>query len=356
MMFKFWNIASQCAALAKSFMVLSSAAVVNCFKLPRSAGSVIVGSDYGNSIDPNASSIISALTQAGEEVIFISNRDSVVGAHRLNRGSLPAARAVLAAKAVLYTHSFSDVIPAGHRLSLLFKAWALPQLIFLQHGVIGLKSRLSSGVLMKDYIKSLSPSFDKMVVSSTWERSLVEQMGVARQKIAITGLPRFDSYDLNHRPTKLILVFFTWQEISREREKINQILTSKQAKKMQAVGYRFVVGEHKMQERFNASKVTKKSATSLDQLVVECDLLITDDSSVAWDVLYLGKEVLFYKPASEWLLPRERFSDRVSDSVDGLELLLQRFERGELAGLDFPVTQYVDNNNCARVLALLKQG
>lgn len=322
----------------------------------------VVGSDYGQTIDSNCRAIAMALIHAGRQVVFISNiKDPELdGCLCLKRGSYEASAYILRAEVILYTHSLSDVLPKGHWLMALKKALKLPIMIFLQHGIIGLKSQLSNGASMRDYILSLEPTFDYMVVSSKQEMQLIENMGVSSKKLALTGLARFDRYDrydLSKLSKRNVLIFFTWQNAQEEKNKIDQVLSSKAIKILIAQGFEIKVQRHKMSTRAIDQGIEDMSSIgevlSLELLIDSCALLITDDSSVAWDLLYLDKDVLFYQPSENWLLSKKLFEGRFCESQNELEDRVQEFCSAGLTPINVEVSEYSDRNNCARIIEFI---
>jgi len=144
--------------------------------------SVIIGSNYGDSFDPNVFAAARAFKQAGYAVIVVNHRNDSVQLYKyidliLVRGTWQSFKQFWLASVVVYTHSLSDVIPFGHKLSM-FLVGKRPSLIFMQHGMIGLKAEVGNGRSIRDYLKSLVKTFDRIVVSSTKEASLVSQLGI----------------------------------------------------------------------------------------------------------------------------------------------------------------------------------
>lgn len=339
--------------LLRSFIFLLLAYLSLLPRKKTDSKTVIVGSDYGESLDSNATVLADALVLRGYGVIFVSNAAEVENVHNVKRGSFEAARLFLSAGTAFYSHSLSDILPVGHRLSFLKRLLGFPKLVFLQHGIIGLKSVLSGKMPLSSYIMSLEKTFDYMIVSSDEEKTIVHNMGVAKKKLAITGLPRFDDYHSQGFDPKKVLVFFTWQQRGRNRDKIDETLSSVQVGYMKRQGYQFFLKTHKMNARPNRSMSLPNEDDSLDFLVKECGLLITDDSSVAWDMFYLGKEVLFFKPETKWLVSKDSFKNRVFTSIDELDAGLLDYQRGRLEPIDLVFTKYKDKNNCHRVMNLL---
>ena len=149
----------------------------------------MLGSNYGREPDPNAIRMAEYF-QANNIPFYVVEELRGSGAVSvLERGSWDATWISLTSRACFYTHSFSDVIPYGHRFHLLWSLLKMPTLVFMQHGVIGFKKKLSNGVPMSKYINTLSNTFDWMLVSSEPELELISSMGVPRAKLTVTGMP-----------------------------------------------------------------------------------------------------------------------------------------------------------------------
>jgi CDP-glycerol glycerophosphotransferase (TagB/SpsB family) len=107
----------------------------------------------------------------------------------------------------------------------------------------------------------------------------------------------------------------------------------------------------------------------LNQLIMECSMLVTDYSSVCWDVYYQGKPVIFYQfdvdkynetQGAYIDLETELFGDRAVDNEELFALL------EEEAGMDFQLKEkyaemrrsmykYLDKNNSKRVIEEIRK-
>jgi len=309
----------------------------------------VIASNYGERVDPNASILADYFDAKSRGVIFISNDINKRRKVEIKRGTINAAYYFFCCHTCFYTHSLSDVIPYAHKLFLLKKIVRFPKLIFLQHGVIGLKSMLNNGVSMKSYIQSLEPTFDKMIVSSSTEASIVEKFGIPSHKLAITGLPRFDAYHREVIVKKTALVFFTWQASSSLHAKYKLIEESGIQERLSAEGYKVVSTNHDMQEDSSGKDIR---ADQFQEAIMTCSLLITDDSSLAWDILYRQQHVVFLSPSNKWLVKepdllkcccytKEELAERIVDIIS-----YQNISK------PFQFAEFYDNNNCERVAAL----
>jgi len=304
----------------------------------------LIGSNYGRVPDPNATSMLKYLERKGTYNVFIltgkntmSYWNALVGDRTkiINRNSLRALSLLFKANFVLYTHSLSDIFPHAHHLFRLLKPFRAT-LIFLQHGVIGLKINLANGVSLAKYLKSLQPTFDIMVVSSAREARTVAKLGVNQSKIAITGLPRFETpNDKAKRKGKTALVFFTWQDQKNLRRKLRDIETIK--KHFPKICF----------ESKSHFMTSEKSSTPIDPR--HYDFVISDDSSIAWDFLYFNREAVFYKP-SEWLINDPALDERKAFTPDDLIRAIYRLHAKNMTPVERNLyTDNDDNKNCQRI-------
>lgn len=175
-------------------------------------------------------------------------------------------------------------------------------LVFLQHGILGFKK-------LDDMLR-----FDKLGapirfnVSSNFEKKIViDNLGYDEQHVSITGLSRWDRLDVSQNKKHFILIFYTWRpwlddidkndfaetEYYKNVESSSKIIT-KVSKKLgkQAI----VVAHPKMQEYFTSEshfKVLTDTDESLDAVLDDTALLITDYSSLSWEAYYREIPVIF---------------------------------------------------------------
>lgn len=318
---------------------------------------VVIGTNYGGLPDSNALALIECINSSeyAERVVFISNDISVSGkAEFEKRGGLSSAIAFLNCEAAFYTHSLSDLIPGAHKLPFLRYFIKLPTLIFIQHGMIGLKSVLGNNVSMSTYLNTIKMSFDKMCVSSEQEFDAVVRLGVEPDKLALTGLPRFDYYLPKKDTNKCILVAFTWQEKSVLQTKVEEIKSVPRINQLIGQGLDFVVTNHPM----NAASEGINDSKDITKFVSRCALLITDESSIAWDVIYNGGEVLFYKPLTPWLFDDAGLQARRSENIEQLNELVASYMEETLPKIASKFFKHKDQLNSKRTLelGLLKSG
>ena len=181
--------------------------------------------------------------------------------------------------------------------------------VFLQHGptyMVSLNMDLRNGFRKKENYK-----LHKTVVSSELEaKHFIELGGMSRDDLYITGMAKFDrSY--RHEGADRIIIMPTWRrwETNQARDDITQTNYYKMVKLMydsvpDDLKDKVIILPHPlMAERF--AGITDDSedadlskhillADSYDEVLRDCDMLITDYSSISYDAYYRGANVVFY--------------------------------------------------------------
>lgn len=102
---------------------------------------------------------------------------------------------------------------------------------------------------------------------------------------------------------------------------------------------------------------------------MKCRMLVTDYSSVCWDVYYMGKPVIFYQfdydmymenHGSYLDMENELFGERyteLDDVIDGIERAIENgFEESERArGMRPKYFKYIDSDNSKRTYEYLRK-
>lgn len=187
---------------------------------------------------------------------------------------------------------------------------ARKHLIFLQHGVMGFKQ------CHRTYHKAGGNRVARFVVSSEYERAIIQEyFGYDKEEIILTGLARWDV--LENRASlekKEILIMPTWrswlefasEELFRKSDYYQNYVSILQDERL-----RKLLEKHDMILKFYIHPKFRDyifefavenerihfiafGQQPLNQLLMSCNLLITDYSSVSWDVYYQEKPVIFY--------------------------------------------------------------
>lgn len=250
------------------------------------------------------------------------------------------------------------------------------KLVFLQHGVIALKR-------VEFYSKGTN-AVSLFVTSNQREHDIiVDEMAYAPEDVIITGLARWDVLKDKPIDQKHILVMPTWrnwlEEVSDEvfmasdyyRNYMSLLNDPRLAQLLEREDLYLDFYIHpKFREylsNFSISagervRLIPFGSEPLNELMMECRMLITDYSSVCWDVYYQGKPVLFYQfdvdkynetTGSYIDLETELFGDRVMTA----EELLEQIEVYSKTDFRLPevyaemrpkMYAYLDHNNSQR--------
>ena len=126
-------------------------------------------------------------------------------------------------------------------------------------------------------------------------------------------------------------------------------------------------------DAFSASsdrvRLVKMGSVPLDDLMMHCKLLVTDYSSVCWDLYYMGKPTIFYqydtdKYMDTWGSYIDLEKDTPGYREDTLEGLVSRIRdsiEGGFALDDYWKSRreehfkYIDRDNCKRIVEELKE-
>lgn len=226
----------------------------------------------------------------------------------LKFGSIEHFKIASKAKVLVSTHDFENILP--YKPAKGFFGYEDTLKVFLQHGVLGRKSV----EYHKDYYEQ---PFDIFNVSSMSEKYdvVVNEMGYDKENVFISGLSRFDNLPIvnDNNRIKKILIMPTWRdwlnsdfafENSEYLEKYLSLIKNKKLNQLIAhnnVEINFYP-HYRAQSYFklflmnNEIKVqyVELGEQTVQSLLIEHDLLITDYSSVSFDFTYMNKPVIFY--------------------------------------------------------------
>ncbi|MGN0522459.1 MAG: CDP-glycerol glycerophosphotransferase family protein [Eubacterium sp.] len=291
----------------------------------------------------------------------------------------------LAAKICISSDSTSHLYVWRSKPSVIRRAIKKKKEMFLQHGVIALKQ------VHNLFGKNGSSPMTFFVTSSMDENQIiVNDFKYNPKNVPITGLARWDALeDKSTKDNRFILMMPTWrswlEEVSSEMfmqsdyyKYYSELLTSDELSRvLENNGLELVFYLH---PKFAAYIDTFKDKVSknvhyvafgekpLNDLMMCCSMLITDYSSVCWDVLYQNKPVLFYQFDYELYniahgsyinMEKDLLGDRATDAQTLIEYI------DEYAHRDFKTKEhyqqmiddyflYRDNNNSKRIYEFLK--
>lgn len=252
--------------------------------------------------------------------------------------------------------------------------------VFLQHGVMYMISLDSD---MRIGFRNVPHKLYRVVVSSELEAEhFIELGGFKREQLYVTGLAKFDK-SYKYDDADKILVMLTWRRWEANQARID-FKQTKYYKMIQRIisgipeRYRdkVVVLPHPLMREAMLSSNSElnrflKSYDSYDEALRECDTLITDYSSIAYDAFYRGSKVIFYweekdecleqygENAKLMLNEENAFGDVCWDINDVRRAIVVNYGANQRCE-DYiekycTIVQFDDNKNTGRVIeALLK--
>ena len=200
------------------------------------------------------------------------------------------------------------------------------KVFFLQHGVTAMKR--------VDYLFGLrgsSPMTYFLTTSKAEQEIVVREFGYSEETAPVLGFSRWDALvDTSDSRHRTILVMPTWRQWLEEID--DDIFVASEYFQV----YSNLLAESRLEsilEKHNATvkffihpklsqhlknfnlvgkhvELINMGSTPLNELIMECSMLITDYSSVAWDVLYMKKPVLYFQ------FDQERYLDEVGSYID----------------------------------------
>ena len=175
--------------------------------------------------------------------------------------------------------------------------------VFLQHGVmymVSLNSKLRTG-----FKKNFNYKLYRTVVSSELEaQHFIDMASMDKEDLYITGLASFDS-SYRHDDADRIIIMPTWRrwETNQAKEDVEQTGYFRMLGRMydavpDHLKDKVIILPHPLiADLFKDEKEGLGShilmADSYDRVFRDCDLLITDYSSIAYDAFYRGANVVF---------------------------------------------------------------
>lgn len=256
---------------------------------------------------------------------------------------------------------------------------------FLQHGVTALKR--TDGLFGA---KGSSP-MTHITTTSDYEQHIMDEFwGYSPSNAPVLGFTRWDVLkDKSSPDEKIILVMPTWRSWLEEKpeedfiasdyfrnymdmlgsKKLNDCLEKNGAKLIFFIHPKFKDYLGRFSTPSDNIELVQFGSRPLNEIMMKCRMLVTDYSSVCWDVYYMGKPVIFYQfdydmymenHGSYLDMEHELFGERyteLDDVIDGIERAIENgFEESERAREMRPkYFKYIDSDNSKRTYEYLRK-
>lgn len=226
--------------------------------------------------------------------------------HVVDYRSMEHLELMFRAEKVLGTHHPEYLYPSRSRT---FNRMVDPVKVFLQHGVIAIRR------VDPLYGRSVEGfDTDLFLVSSEREKQIiVDDLGYRPEEVAVTGLARFDTlFDGREAPRPgQVLIMPTWREWLQNEvvfldseyfhrwtellhsERFQQVLTDHGAEAV----FHLHPNMRMFAEHFSAPhvRIVEQGEESVQRMLKQSAVLVTDYSSVGADFSFLGKSVVYYQ-------------------------------------------------------------
>ncbi|MGW7808453.1 CDP-glycerol glycerophosphotransferase family protein [Staphylococcus xylosus] len=211
------------------------------------------------------------------------------------------------ANVLISTHDLENILP--YKTARNFWDYEKSMRVFLQHGVLGRKK-------VEYDKKNYDLPFHLFNVSSTREKYdiVLNQLGYAPEEVVVTGLSRFDCLPLEPKnKVKKILIMPTWRDwlnsdyAFNKSEYMDQYLKLINNQKINDLIDKYDIEinfyPHYRAQKFFENHLDKAKGRiqyislgqrTVQELLIEHDILITDYSSVSFDFSYMQKPVIFF--------------------------------------------------------------
>ena len=285
---------------------------------------------------------------------------------------------MIAAELLVSTDTRNHLYAMRQRGSILKRYLRKKPLVFLQHGVTALKK------VDFFYGKGKSGSCNLFVVTSDFEKKIVEDyFGYAEDEIVNSGFARWDVLEDKSEGLREILIMPTWrawlENVTLEEFKESDYFHNYMALLNSPRFHCFLEKNDLLANFYLHSKfrefIQDFSVESdrirlivfgeepANELMMRCKMLVTDYSSVCWDVFYLDKPVVFFQfdrdkymeaHGSYLDMDRELFGDCAQD-VDGLLTYMEKCAddhfvvRPEYEKMQKSFYKYLDDQNSRRI-------
>ncbi len=250
--------------------------------------------------------------------------------------------------------------------------------VFLQHGVMYMVS-LSADLRVSFRQKGLD--LYRVVVSSQLEADhFIDLAGFEPQELYNTGLAKFDR-SVRYEDADRIVIMPTWRrwEANQAREDITKTKYYQMIERMvdavpDPLKDKVIILPHPLMRKamsHGSNPLSRYLATeSHNDTLKQCDVLITDYSSIAYDAFYRGSNIIFcweekeecmanYGPETTLMLTEElAFGDvcyKSEQITDSIQRLYGKSQPDAYQEHYSKIVEHHDNRNSDRIVELLKK-
>lgn len=257
---------------------------------------------------------------------------------------------ILAADLIVSSDSRYHTYPLQSRHSIFNRYIKKIPFVFLQHGVIALKK------VDNFYGKEQKGACDLFVVSTDTEKqTIVDNFGYEPKEVINTGLPRWDVLHDKSQGRREIMIMPTWRnwldsvpdkdfEASDYFTHYMALLNSRKLADLLEkydlevnfyLHAKFQEYSDQFQTKSERIHLVSFGETAVNEMLMRCRMLITDYSSVCWDILYQDKPTIFYQfdldkyeeaHGSYLDMRTELFGDRAENQEQLLALLEEQIK------------------------------
>lgn len=257
---------------------------------------------------------------------------------------------ILAADLIVSSDSRYHTYPLQSRHSIFNRYIKKIPFVFLQHGVIALKK------VDNFYGKGQKGACDLFVVSTDTEKqTIVDNFGYEPKEVINTGLPRWDVLHDKSQVRREIMIMPTWRnwldsvpdkdfEASDYFTHYMALLNSRKLADLLEkydlevnfyLHAKFQEYSDQFQTKSERIHLVSFGETAVNEMLMRCRMLITDYSSVCWDILYQDKPTIFYQfdldkyeeaHGSYLDMRTELFGDRAENQEQLLALLEEQIK------------------------------
>jgi glycosyltransferase involved in cell wall biosynthesis/CDP-glycerol glycerophosphotransferase (TagB/SpsB family) len=248
--------------------------------------------------------------------------------------------------------------------------------VYLKHGVFAIKRVAPAPFWGRKSVL--------MTAVSENEANIIRKyLRYERSRVAVTGSARFDYLsdqsddrkEILLMPTIRIQLFYSGEEDFKNSDYYRVYSSLLQSEKLLFIlkkyGYTlnfymhpsFRQFEHLFKSDNDSVKIMYDDNAPIGDLLARCGMLITDYSSVAWDVLYMNKPILFFQFDTDLFLRTsgsymDLYKDLPGDRCETEEDLLVLIGEYAANGLQIPARYakiresfftYTDRGNCRRI-------